>query len=115
MHDDIDINRLSAHFGSPEELADEFLSELGMNAVTKSNYIKQKLLYITAIAFIVATALIAITSSYTFYKQQQALDGHYIEAITYEEDKNPYATAPTSWEFEFESTEYATNTITSPN
>lgn len=37
---------------------------------------------------------VAVVEIYTYYQQQQVLDGFYVESITYEEDVAPYVINP---------------------
>lgn len=85
-HDGVDFAILSENFGSPEEIANDFLSELGGSTVTKAHNVKQRLVLFTAIVVISTTIFVAGLEIISYYKQQQALDGHYVESITYEED-----------------------------
>ena len=94
-HNDSDIDVLINQFGSPEEVANEFLAELGISTINKSNQMKRRVLFLAAIIVITAIALVSATEIYTRYKQQQVLDGYYIDSITYEGDITPYISGPT--------------------
>lgn len=94
-HDYVDFAILSEYFGRPEDIARDFLSELGESALTRTNNIKQRLIYLTILIVLMLTILVAGVSIYTDYKQQQALDTYYIESITYEGELSPGATSPT--------------------
>lgn len=96
-HDYVDFAALSDHFGFPEDVAKDFLSELGINAVNKSNKSKQYILYFIALVAVCVIIFAAVVETYANYKQQKALDVHYIESITYEGDVEQYATSPTYW------------------
>lgn len=85
-HDNVDIVTLSNHFGTPEEVADDFLSELGINEVTKSNLIRKRLLHLVATIIILAIILFAAVEIHAYYIQQQFLDSYFIESITYESE-----------------------------
>lgn len=94
-HDDVDTADLSAHFGLPEDVAKEFMAELGGKAAGTVSQARQRILCLTAALVIIAAAVVAAVNVYTAYKQYKILDGYYIEAITYEEETNPFSTAPT--------------------
>lgn len=94
-HDDVDFSSLAEYFGNPEDVARDFLSELGESTLTKTNDIKQRLIHATFLIVIIATMFVAAVRIYTDYKQQQALDVEYIEAITFEGDISSYITGPT--------------------
>lgn len=94
-HDHVDLVTLSNYFGSPEDVARDFLSELGESALIKSNSIKFRLRNITIAFIIVAFFLIIGLKIFISYKQQQILDGYYVESITYEGELSPGATSPT--------------------
>ena len=94
-HDDVDFVALSECFGRPEDVAKDFLSELGESSLTRANNFKQHLICITILIVIMATVLVAGVSIYTDYKQQQALDVYYIEEITYEGELTPDIAGPT--------------------
>lgn len=96
-HDDVDFVALSECFGSPEEVANDFLSELGANTINKASLIRRRVMYLIAILVASVTILIAGVEIYIFYQQQQVLDVHYIESITYEENIEQYTTAPIYW------------------
>lgn len=85
-HDNVDIVTLSNHFGTPEDVADDFLSELGINEVTTSNQIRKRLLYFVATIIILAIILFAAVEIHSYYIQQQFLDSYFIESITYESE-----------------------------
>ena len=85
-HDNVDIVTLSNHFGTPEEVADDFLSELGINEVTKSNQIRKRLLHFVATIIILAIILFAAVEIHAYYIQQQFWDSYFIESITYESE-----------------------------
>ena len=89
-HNDVNFSSLTKYFGDPEDVARDFLSELGESTLTKSNDIKQHLIRIALLIVIVVIIFVAGIRIYTDYKQQQALDGFYIEEITYEGDVAPY-------------------------
>lgn len=92
-YDGVDIAMLSKHFGEPEDVARDFLAELGESAITKSNTIKQYFMYLTFVIAILAASMVL----YAHYKQQQALDVYYIESITYEGELSSGVTGPTYW------------------
>lgn len=98
--DGVDFAALEKRFGKPEDVAKEFLSELGGSALTKANRFQRSLAYLFIIVVITAAILAFGVSVYTDYKQQKALDSYYVESITYEGELSPGATSPT-YEAEF--------------
>lgn len=100
-HDSADFNELSESFGSPEEIANDFLSELGAKSINKANLTKQRIQYACIIFFVTTIILVSGIKIYTAYKQQKALDVHYIESITYEGDITPCIVGPTDWVDQF--------------
>lgn len=102
-HDDVNLAVLTKHFGTPEDVANEFLAELGVTAVNKVNTAKQHILIIFAAISIAAILLITSVEAYTNYKQQRIMDIHFIEEITYEGELSPNATAPAYWTDNFDS------------
>ena len=93
-HDNVNFSVLSEHFGTPDDIANDFLSELGMGVNSNANKPKQYVLYLAVALLFIIIAWTAIGEIYTNYKQQQALDIYYIEEITFEGDVAPYATDP---------------------
>ena len=100
-HSNVDIDGLSARFGSPEEVANDFLSELGTSGLNKANSIGRSILYLASIFVIIGIILIAAIEIYTFYEQQQKPDVYFNEAVTYEEELSPAVTGATYWIDEF--------------
>lgn len=90
-----DYANLTERFGTPADVAAAFMSELDISVVAKTRRVRQYILYLTAAVIIGISILIASVHIYTDYKQQQALDGYYIESITYESDLTPDVTGPT--------------------
>lgn len=101
-HGNVDIDGLSERFGSPEEVANDFLSELGTSALNKANSIGRSILYLTSIFVIIGIILIATIEIYTFYEQQKMPDVYFNEAVTYEEELSPAVTGSTYWIDEFD-------------
>lgn len=102
-HDDVDFVALSECFGSPEEIASDFLSELGANSINRATLAKQRAQYAAILILVITIVLVSGIIIYTAYKQQQALDVHYIESITYEGDVAPHIDGSTYWIDQFES------------
>lgn len=90
-HNDVGFTTLVEHFGTPENVAKDFLSELGENAATEAYSIKRKILYLS-VAIILVIAIGAVL--HTSYVQHTLLDIHYVESITSEGNIATYATAP---------------------
>lgn len=91
-HDDVDFTILSETFGSPEEVANDFFSELGGSLATKTSVFTKRLIYIIAA---VITILVVGISFHTYYVQHKLFDVQYIESITYEGELTPNATSST--------------------
>lgn len=91
-HDNVDFSVLSACFGKPEDVAKDFLSELGESAAIEANSNRQKFFFIFLAIILFVIVGIAIHIGYV---QHTLLDIQYIESITYEEDSNVYITGPT--------------------
>ena len=91
-HEDVDFSALLQHFGLPEDVAKDFLSEIGANSVSNSYRVKQQLLYFIALFVFVAIVLAASSEIYANYRQEQVFDGYYIESITYEGELTPDVT-----------------------
>lgn len=108
-HEEMEMAGLTAHFGTPEEVANNFLTELAPAVRWKYERIRQRVFY-AAIAIVLAAALLVTAmEGYTNIKQQKILDGHYIESITYEGDVAPYVTGPTYAVEHFSSDENSEN------
>ena len=93
-HDGADLTSLSERFGLPDDIAREFLDELGLQAVSSSNRKRQHILYFAVSILIIISVFSAVVEIYTYHQQQQVLDGFYVESITYEEDIAPYVMSP---------------------
>ena len=100
-HHDADFSSLAERFGTPEDVAKDFVSELGDSAVTWYAAVKERLSYLVAAIIILAIVGIGI---HTYIVQHALLDGAYVESITYEGDAVPYVTGPT-YSAEFSSDE----------
>ena len=72
---------LFEHFGKPEDISQEFLSELSADAVLKSNSSIRRFMFFGITITIVLLIGVGI---HAYYTQQKLLDGQYIETITYE-------------------------------
>ena len=91
-HDGVDFTILSEAFGSPEEVANDFLSELGGSLATRTNVFTKRFIYIIAT---VITILAVGISIHTYYVQHKLSNVEYIESITYEGELTPNATSST--------------------
>lgn len=93
--DGVDFAALEKRFGKPEDVAKEFLSELGESALTRSGNAIFRLKHM-AFAIVIAAAFVVVGLKIIIsYKQQQVLDGFYIESITYENELTSDITGPT--------------------
>lgn len=95
--DGVDFTILSERFGTPDDVAREFLTELGLKAVNSASRKRQHILYFAVSVIFLIAVFSAVVVIYTNYRQQQALDGSFVESITYEEDVVPYVTSPSYW------------------
>ncbi len=91
-HDNVDFSTLSVWFGKPEDVAKDFLSELGESAAIEANSNRQKFFFIFFAIILFVIVGIAIHIGYI---QHTLLDIQYVESITYEEDSKVYITGPT--------------------
>lgn len=90
----MDFTILSERFGTPDDVAREFLTELGLKAVNSASRKRQHILYFAVSVIFLIAVFSAVVEIYTNYQQKQALDGYYVESITYEEDVTPYVISP---------------------
>lgn len=79
-HDDVDITMLFEHFGKPEDISQEFLSELSTDAVLKSNTSIRRFIFFGITITIVLLIGVGI---HVYHTQQRLLDSQFIETITY--------------------------------
>lgn len=100
-HKNVDISTLSERFGEPEEVAREFLNELGINEINRAYYFRQRFLIVTVAIIISVILLVSAVEVLTCFKQQRALNGHYTDSITYVGELSPGVTGPTYWVEEF--------------
>lgn len=105
-HDDVDFTTLSECFGKPEDVAKDFLSELGGSVVIKTTSIKRRILFLAALIVMIGVACVGI---HTWYIQHKLLDIQYVESVTYEGDTSSYATSPDLWTETFGNNENITN------
>lgn len=91
-HDNVDVAALSECFGKPEDVAKDFLSELGESAAVEANSIKLKIVY-----FLLAIITIVVVGSiiHIGYVQHTLLNTEFIESITYEGELTTDITGPT--------------------
>ena len=94
-HDHVDLAILSEYFGSPDDVAKDFLSEIGIQAANTSDRTKQHVFYFLVSLAVIVFIFTAAVETYTNYKQQQALDGYFVESITYVGELSSGATSPT--------------------
>lgn len=92
--DGVDFSILSERFGTPDDVAREFLTELGLEVVSSASRKRQHILYFAVSVIFLIAVFSAVVEIYTNYQQKQALDGYYVESITYEEDVTPYVISP---------------------
>lgn len=90
-HDDVDITILFERFGKPEDISQEFLSELSTDTVLKSNTSIRRFIFFGITITIVLLIGVGI---HVYHTQQRLLDSQYIETITY---KNSIPKEPITW------------------
>lgn len=78
-HESSHITELTKHFGNPEDLAKEFLSELDRETVTKIHSSRTKMIFTVALVLIAFLLIVAIRD---IYIQNLFLDSYYVEYIT---------------------------------
>lgn len=88
-HDNVDFAILSECFGKPEDVAKDFLSELGESVVVEENSNRQRFFYLLLTIFTFIVLGVAIHISYI---QHTLLDTQYIESISDEKDLSAYIT-----------------------
>lgn len=94
-HQDADVAALTQRFGTPEDVANDFLAELGTSSAAKAAHNRQRVLFLlilVAVTVLVLTAAVGICAA---YRQQKVLDGYYVESITYEGTLTPDVTGAT--------------------
>ncbi len=92
---------LEMQFGTPEELADDFLPEINAQAVRGYVRTERRTLVFLVAVLILVVVVVSGVEIYSRYKQSKLLAGEYIEEITYEEDIAPYITTPTLYKEDF--------------
>ena len=91
----VSYSALEKRFGKPEDVAKDFLSELGESALIRSDGTLFRL-NCAALVSVIAAALVIVGLSVSLYfKQRQVLDGYYIESITYDDQPTYPVTGPT--------------------
>lgn len=84
-HNGADFATLSEQFGPPDEMAEEFLSQLGEQAVLRCSRTRRKLQVLTIGVILTAVAFAVLIGVQITSLQQQLPEGEFIAAITYEE------------------------------
>lgn len=92
---------LEMQFGTPEELADDFLPEINTQAVRGYVRTERRTLVFLVAILILVVVVVSGVEIYSRYKQSKLLDGQYIEAITYESEDASYVTTPTYCKVDF--------------
>ena len=105
-HEDVDYTALLECFGKTEDVAKDFLSELGGNVAIKATSLKRRILFIVTLVVMIVVACVGI---HTWYIQRKLLDVQYVESITYEGDISSFATSPDLWTETFGSNENITD------
>lgn len=86
---------LEMQFGTPEELANDFLPEINTQAVRGYVRTERRTLVFLVAILILVVVIISGVEIYSRYKQSKLMGGEYIEEITYVGDITPYVTIPT--------------------
>jgi len=90
-HCDTNVDMLSLQFGSPEEVAEEFMLECGPVAVNRSvNVWKQVMRLVTTVILVVIVFTVCLGMR-AFFLRQALLDKVIIASITYDESSNDYS------------------------
>lgn len=77
---------LSQQFGTPEEVAKEFLSELGEQAVNRCTYTRNKLLRLTAGVILAAVILVMLIGTRTDLLKHMLPAKEFVVSISYDEE-----------------------------
>ena len=101
-HENVDYTTLLECFGKPEDIAKDFLAELGGYAAIELTSAKRRILFIITL---IAMIVVICAGVHTWYLQLKLLDVQYVESITYEGDISSYATSPDLWTETFGSNE----------
>lgn len=94
-HDNVSVSMLEMQFGTPEELANDFLPEINTQAVRGYVRTERRTLVFLVAILILVVVIISGVEIYSRYKQSKLMGGEYIEEITYVGDITPYVTIPT--------------------
>ena len=87
-HEDADVNMLYAQFGSPEEVADEFLSELNERTVEYYNSKSKRILRFTMAVLFAAAAVLTVLGVRKYNLQKKLTAEEFIASITYEKESD---------------------------
>lgn len=90
-HEGMEMAGLTAHFGTPEEVANNFLTELAPAVRWKYERNKRRVLYAAVGIFLIAIFLIFAMKLHTYVKQQDIVNGYYVETITYTGEQSDQA------------------------
>lgn len=85
-HDDVDIVTLSQDFGTPEVVAEEFLSNLSEQTISCCTKTRKRLLYLTLGMTLTAIIFVTILGVRTASLRQKMADEEFIASITYEKE-----------------------------
>lgn len=96
-HEEMEMAGLTAHFGTPEEVANNFLTELAPAVRWKYERNKRRVLYAAVGIFLITIFLIFAMKLHTYVKQQDIVNGYYVETITYIQGSNPIRRLFTRW------------------
>ena len=96
-----DLSVISAHFGSPTDIAEEFLSTLSAQAVARCTSRQKRVLRLTVVVVFSALLLMAVLVIRDYQLQQKLYGDDFLATITYAKDsgtgqdsiiKNPEST-----------------------
>lgn len=81
-----DLQALSRRFGTPEELAENFFSELNGRTVDRCACGRRRILCLALAVLLTAAVVLSILQVRELRAQQELLDDDFIASITYEKD-----------------------------
>ena len=93
-HSEVSSDMLYEQFGFPEEVAREFLSEMGSQTTDRYNRIQKKLKYLIVGALAAAILFVAMIGARTKLLRQQLPDDEVVASISYEAEEDLFSWLP---------------------